>query len=321
MEQAITRTKWFFHPIFIFIFSIVALATSLILYIYWYMEVSTGLKEVARNFNLDHGQLLESETWVVILIFSILVGIILVGIFTIFVYNQKIIQLYRLQNNFINNFTHELKTPVTSLKLYLETFTKYELGRDEQLRYFDYMVHDVSRLSENINRILNLARIESKTYAEDFVEADLVATIEQFVKDNDHLFRNCKINIYNPSGGSFAYRINLPLFEMLLMNLMTNAVKYNESGKPKIDIIFKLYHRRLHIRFKDNGIGIEKTEIRKIFKKFYQSGHADDMTARGSGLGLHLVQNIARIHKGKVIAQSKGRGEGSVFTVILPFKS
>jgi len=321
MEQAITRTKWFFHPIFIFIFSIVALAMSLVLYIYWYMEVSIGLKEVARKFNLDHGQLLESETWVVILILSILVGIILVGIFIIFVYNQKIIQLYRLQYNFINNFTHELKTPVTSLKLYLETFMKHEFSRDDQLAYLDYMVQDVGRLSENINRILNLARIESKIYGEEFVVADLLATVEQFITDNDHLFRNCKINIHNSSGRSFAYRINLSLFEMLLMNLMTNAVKYNESEEPRIDIIFKLYHRRLHIRFEDNGIGIEKTELKKIFKKFYQSGRADDMTAMGSGLGLHLVQNIARIHKGKVVAQSKGRGEGSVFTVMLPFKS
>ena len=321
MERAITRTKWFLHPIFIFIFSIVALAMSLVLYIYWYIEVSTGLKEVARKFNLDPGQLLESETWVVILILSILVGIILVGIFIIFVYNQKIIQLYRLQHNFINNFTHELKTPVTSLKLYLETFMKHEFSRDDQLAYLDYMVQDVGRLSENINRILNLARIESKTYAEDFVVADLVATVERFIKDNDHVFQNCKINIYNPSGRSFAYGISLFLFEMLLMNLMTNAVKYNESENPRIDITFKLYHRRLHIRFEDNGIGIEKTEIKKIFKKFYQSGWADDMTARGSGLGLYLVQNIARIHKGKVFAQSKGRGKGSVFTVMLPFKS
>jgi len=321
MERAITRTKWFLHPIFIFIFSIVALAMSLVLYIYWYIEVSTGLKEVAEKFNLDPGQLLESETWVVILILSILVGIILVGIFIIFVYNQKIIQLYRLQHNFINNFTHELKTPVTSLKLYLETFMKHELSRDDQLTYLDYMVQDVGRLSENINRILNLARIESRIYGEEFVVADLVATVEEFITDNDHLFRNCKINIHNSSGRSFAYGINLFLFEMLLMNLMTNAVKYNESENPRIDITFKLYHRRLHIRFEDNGIGIEKTEIKKIFKKFYQSGRADDMTARGSGLGLHLVQNIARIHKGRVVAQSKGRGKGSVFTVMLPFKS
>jgi len=321
MDRAITRTKWFFHPVFIFIFSIVALAMSLVLYIYWYMEVSTGLKEVAVKFNLDHGQLLESETWVVILILSILVGIILVGIFIIFVYNQKIIQLYRLQQNFINNFTHELKTPVTSLKLYLETFMKHEFSRDDQFRYLGYMVQDVGRLSENINRILNLARIESKIYGEEFVVADLSATVEQFITDNHHLFRNCKINIHNSSGRSFPYRINVPLFKMLLMNLITNAVKYNESEKPRIDIIFKLYHRRLHIRFEDNGIGIEKAEIKKIFKKFYQSGRADDMTARGSGLGLHLVQNIARTHKGKVVAQSKGRGKGSVFTLMLPFKS
>jgi two-component system phosphate regulon sensor histidine kinase PhoR len=321
MERAITRTKWFFHPIFIFIFSIIALGTSLVLYIYWYMEVSTGLKDVARKFNLDHGQLLASETWVVILILSILVGIILAGIFIIFVYNQKTIQLYRLQHNFINNFTHELKTPVTSLKLYLETFIKHEFSRVDQLRYLDYMVQDVGRLSENINRILNLARIESKIYGEDFVVTDLLAKVKQFITDNDHLFGNCKIKIHHYSGRSFPYRINVSLFEMLLMNLMTNAVKYNESETPRIDIRFKLYHRRLHIRFEDNGIGIEKTEIKKIFKKFYQSGRADDMTAKGSGLGLHLVQNIARIHKGKVVAQSQGLGKGSVFIVMFPFES
>jgi len=321
MERVISRAKWFFHPILVFIFSIVALAMSLVLYIYWYMEVSTGLKDIARKFNLDQGKLLESETWVVILVLSILVGIILVGIFIIFVYNQKIIQLYRLQHNFINNFTHELKTPVTSLKLYLETFMKHEIARDEQLKYLDYMVHDVERLSDNINRILNLARIESRIYGEEFIVADLVATVEQFINDNDQLFRNCKINIHNSSGRSFAYSINLPLFEMLLMNLMTNAIKYNESEKPGIDITFELHHRRLHILFEDNGMGIEKTEIKKIFRKFYQSGRADDMTARGSGLGLHLVQNIARIHKGKVVAQSMGSGKGSVFTLMLPFKS
>ncbi len=321
MERVITRAKWFFHPILVFIFSIVALAMSLVLYIYWYMEVSTGLKDIAQKFNLDHGKLLEYETWVVILVLSILVGIILVGIFIIFVYNQKIIQLYRLQQNFINNFTHELKTPVTSLKLYLETFMKHEIARDEQLRYLDYMVHDVERLSDNINRILNLARIESRIYGEEFVIEDLVATVEQFINHNSQLFRNCKINIHNFSKRSFAYSINLSLFEMLLMNLMTNAIKYNESEKPRIDITFELHHRILHVRFEDNGMGIEKTEIKKIFKKFYQSGRADDMTARGSGLGLHLVQNIARIHKGKVVAQSVGNGKGSVFTLMLPFKS
>ena len=321
METVVRQAKWFFHPIIIFIFSIVALALSLVLYIYWYMEVSTGLKEVVRRSNIDPGHVLTYDTWIVILVLSILVGIILVGIFIIFVYNQKTLQLYRLQNNFINNFTHELKTPVTSLNLYLETFLKHELSRLDQIKYIKYMVRDVGRLSDNIDRILNLAKIESKSYVEEFAMLDLASTVERFYNNNRQLFQNCELNINNPSKRSFVYRINLSLFEMLLMNLINNAIKYNESENPKINISFELQNRELHIRFEDNGIGIEKGEIKKIFKKFYQSGRADDMSARGSGLGLHLVQNIARIHKGKVIAESKGHGKGSVFTLILPFRS
>jgi signal transduction histidine kinase len=77
----------------------------------------------------------------------------------------------------------------------------------------------------------------------------------------------------------------------------------------------------LYVKFKDNGIGLDKSEIKKIFKKFYQSGRPDDMSARGSGLGLYLVQIIAQLHKGRVFAESTGRGKGSVFTLMLPYKS
>jgi len=314
------RSKWFFHPVFVFIFSIIALGTSLFLYIYWYMEVSTGLEVVVRKFNISPDQVLESQTWVVILVLSILVAIILVGIFTIFVYNQKTFQLYRLQHNFINNFTHELKTPVTSLKLYLETFLKHELSRDEQSKYIHYMIQDVGRLSDNINRILNLARIESKSYGGDFIVSDIVQVIEEFYHSNNHLFRNCDIHIHHPVGVSFSYSVNISLFEMLLINLLTNAIKYNKSDVPRIDIRFKARKRQLHICFEDNGIGLVKSEIKKIFRQFYQVGRSDNMTAKGSGLGLYLVQSIARIHKGKVIAESRGIGKGSVFTLILPLQ-
>jgi len=222
-------SRLLFHPIVVFIFSIVALATSLFLYIYWYVEVSVGLKSVASKFNLDSAQFLELETWVVILILSILVGIILLGIFIIFVYNQKTYQLYRLQNNFINNFTHELKTPVTSLKLLLETLSKHTLSREDQLKYLDYMLNDVGRLSDNINQILNLARIESKSFGGDFVQLDVVQKIEDFYASNSHLFQNCKISIDRPADYAFLHSINPILFEMLLMNLTTNAIKYNET--------------------------------------------------------------------------------------------
>ena len=132
-----TRVRWFFHPIIILILSILAVGLSLFLYIYWYVEASAGLQSVIKRANLDPEQVLAPQTWVVILVLSILVGIILLGFFIIFVYHQKTIQLYRLQRNFIGNFTHELRTPVASMKLYLETLRKYELSREEELKYLD----------------------------------------------------------------------------------------------------------------------------------------------------------------------------------------
>ncbi len=314
------QAKRFLHPIVIFVFSIVALAVSLFLYIYWYMEVSAGLNAIVQRFKIDPSQVLAAETWVVILVLSLLVGIILIGIFMTFVYNLKMSQLYRLQRNFISNFTHELKTPVTSLKLYLETFLKYDISRTDQLNYIGYMVNDVGRLSTTINRILNLAKIESKNFEGNFVNAELVQTVRQFHKSNNHLFQNCEITIHNPSQKPFPYRINPSLFEMLLMNLLTNALKYNESPVPVVNITFVRHANEYNICFQDNGIGIRKREIKKIFRKFYQVGQSDDMTAKGSGLGLYLVQNIARIHKGRVLAKSSGPGTGTTFVLILPIR-
>ncbi|MCF8081421.1 MAG: HAMP domain-containing histidine kinase [Desulfobacterales bacterium] len=310
--------RWFLHPILIFILSIAALGVSLFLYIHWYVEASTMLQSAMEKFDLDQGRVLQSRTWVVIMVLSILVGVILMGIFSIFIYSQKTVQLYRLQNNFINNFTHELKTPVTSLKMFLETFSRHDLSKEDQDKYLGYMIADVNRLKENIDRILNLASIESKSYAEEFTSVDLVSVIETFFRNNQHLFTNARVQIHKPSEPLPPYQINLSLFEMLLMNLATNAVKYNDKDCPQLDIRFSEDRSRRFIHFADNGIGFEKNEIRKIFRKFYQVGRFDDMTAKGTGLGLYLVQTVAKLHRWKVAAQSEGIGKGSVFTLTLP---
>jgi len=314
------RSKWLFHPILILIFSILALGTSLFLYIYWYIEVSMGLRSIVERLDIDADQVLASQTWVVILVLSILVGIIFMGIFIIFVYNLKTLQLYRLQHNFINSFTHELKTPVTSLKLYLETFMKHELSRKDQLKFIQYMLHDTGRLSDDIARILNLAQIESKSYTGELETHDLVKVISWFLNKNSHHFQQSEITVSNPDGNAYPYRINLSLFDMLLMNLLTNAVKYNHARPPEIEISFEVQGKKLYIHFKDNGIGIDKSQRKKIFRKFYQVGRSDDMSARGSGLGLYLVEHIAKIHKGKIRVSSQGLGKGSTFSLVLPLR-
>ena len=315
------RVKWFFHPVFVFVFSLVALSMSLFLYIYWYVEVSAGLRAVVRRYDLDPDQFLEARTWMVIAVVSILMAIILAGTIIIFVYGQRMVRLYGLQRDFINNFTHELKTPVTSLKLYLETFLKHDLPREGQCKYIRYMLQDVDRLSDNINRILNLARIETRTYGGEFVPAELVKTVEHFIEGNIHHFQGADIRIHNPTGGSFPYLVDPLLFDMLLMNLVSNAVKYNASERPALDIRFVPDKKRLQIRFEDNGIGVKRADRKKIFKKFYRVDRSDSRTTKGSGLGLYLVQNIARMHRGKVTVSPRDGGSGSIFTLTLPMRS
>jgi two-component system, OmpR family, phosphate regulon sensor histidine kinase PhoR len=319
MKEIMNRFRWYFHPIFVFIFSILALGLSLFLYIYWYIEVSKGLKTVVSKFNLDTEKVLTYETWVVILVLSVLVGLILVGIFIIFVYSQKMVQLFRLQQNFINNFTHELRTPVTSLKLYLETFLKHELPSEDRHKYIGYMLQDTQRLSENINRILNIAKLESKSYKDEFSDSELSSLIMRFCTDNKYLFPNCRIQIKEGNTNKYPFRVNQSLFEMLLINLLANAVKYNQSPVPEVRIHFETLRKKLKIRFEDNGIGLAKKELKKIFRKFYQVGSFEDMSAKGSGLGLYLAYHVARVHNGRIFAESDGLGKGSVFTLILPF--
>jgi len=243
------------------------------------------------------------------------------GIMFIFIYHQKTYQLYRLQNNFINSFTHELKTPVTSLKLYLETFLKHELTRGERQKYIRYMLTDVSRLSENISSILSIAKLESKSYEGEFIESELVYVTQKFCENNKHLFQNCTIHINSQLNEPVLYSIDISLFEMLLMNFLTNAIKYNHSEKPVIKIDFQRTKKNLEIHFSDNGIGLDKRDIKKIFKKFYQVGRVKNISAKGSGIGLNLAQNIAKIHNGKISATSKGKEEGTTFIVSLPDKS
>ncbi len=312
-------SRWF-HSLITMILSIIALVLSFALYIYWYLEVSEGLRAVVTRFKIDTKQVLEPQTWVVILVLSILVGFILICIFIIFVYNQKALQLYRLQNNFINNFTHELKTPVTSLKLYLETFAKYDLPRKDQLKYIAYMIQDAERLSDNVSQILNLAKIESSTFSSEKNITDLVNATRDFLKENHHRFSNSEIEVNNPDDKPYLVNINLPLYEMFLMNILTNAVTYNDSTVPKIEIGFRSMRDKLIIGFTDNGIGLEKGDIKKIFRKFYQVGKSDNRSAKGSGLGLYVADNIARIYSGKLKAESRGRGRGSQFSLILPLE-
>lgn len=304
------KSRWFYHPLFIFIFSLLALALSLFLYIRSYLQVNEALHDVVEKYNINASQIFQSETWVLILTLSLLVAVILAGLLIIYIYYQKMIQLYRLQQNFINGFTHELKTPIASIQLFLETFSRHELSRDDQLKYLDYMKRDTKRLSDNVNRILHLGRLEDRNFKAEFVEENLVEVVDNFVLNTPHLFEEGKV-VFDKKITEHYMLIDKALFEMLLMNLVVNGLIYNRSKEKLITIGLREENKKIVLSINDNGQGLERSEFKKIFKKFYQVGK----TTKGSGLGLYIVAQIAKLHKGEIKVESAGVGLGTTFNI------
>lgn len=238
------------------------------------------------------------------------------GVLLIFIYYQKLIRLYRFQQNFINGFTHELKTPIASLRLYLDTFNKYDLNKDDTKKYISYMIKDTERLNLNVNQILNLSKLEDRSFLPDFDSEDLHYFTEEFFRKNPHYFEECDITIEKKSQGDYPFFFDFKLFEMVIMNLVTNCIKHNKNKWPQLKIIFSKHGKNYLIDFEDNGVGLDKSEFKNIFKKSYQVGK----TTKGSGLGLYLAQSIVKIHKGEMSATSEGLGQGTRFRIKLPMK-
>lgn len=254
------------------------------------------------------------QTWVLILLISILMVGIIFGVLLIFIYYQKLIKLYRFQQNFINGFTHELKTPIASLRLYLDTFKKYELPRTEQVKYIDFMLQDTERLALNVSQILNLSKLEDKPKLGTVIETDLEKFTHDFLEKNPQYFSEIEIE-FNKASEPFTYPVDQELFEIVLMNILTNAIRYKGHRDPKLIIQGRRDRQFFLLEFIDNGIGIEKHELKNIFKKLYQVGR----TTKGSGLGLYITQNIIKMHKAEISAKSEGLGHGT--TIVLKFKA
>lgn len=316
------KYKTLFHPILVFILSLLALGTSLFLYIHWYLQASEALHNFIAESKMNPDQFMEIETWVIIMILSILVAMIIFGMVLIFTYYQKLTKLYKHQQNFINGFTHELKTPVTSLNIFLDTFKKHELPRETFLKYVEYMKKDLARLKINILRILELSKLESGHYKAQMERVEIISFIDGYFNNNRYLFQSCELFFNELLHEKKIYcHIDIISFEMLLNNIIGNAVKYNNSDVPRINISISYMGKQnkyIEIAFKDNGIGIDRDELKNIFKKFYQVGSSENMSAKGNGVGLYLVYHIAKIHGGKIRCESPGLGQGSTFILTLP---
>ncbi len=249
------------------------------------------------------------------LVSSIIIILILIGTYTYFVktiINQR--KLSELKNAFINNMTHEFRTPITNINLAVDNWRSAK--RNDEF-YFNIIEEENKHLEKNVEQILELTTMKHHEDNGQFTRIDLHDVIKSAA--GGFKMQLQKLN------GKITYQFNAtkPLvyahaseLENMVRNLIDNALKYNNK-EPEIEISTKDLDNRIEIRIEDNGIGMNKETQKMIFERFYRSNTGDRHDVKGFGLGLSYVKHIVEHHKGTVRVKSE-EGKGSSFIITLP---
>lgn len=246
---------------------------------------------------------------------AIITGLVLNMIFLI-----REIRRNEQQNAFLNAVTHELKTPIASIKLYLETLKSRDLSEEKRQEFYDIMLADNARLLNTVEQVLQASRTrERQEGLRNITKINLNSLLEEavsIIKSRYHLKEDELTFTKNDS----LFEISGDQNELLsaFTNLLDNAVKYSKNTIKVTVRTRNLDSRTVIIRIRDEGIGISDSELKRIFKRFYRVTNSATQKQKGTGLGLSIVQSIIKNHSGKIYADSDGEGKGSTFTIQLP---
>jgi signal transduction histidine kinase len=225
--------------------------------------------------------------------------------------------LARLKSDFVSNVSHELRTPLALIRLYAETL---ELGRltnpQKREEYYCIIRKESERLTTLINNILDFSRIEAGRKEYEFRETDMRELVCNTLESYRYQIEQHGFTFEEKIGEVPPLKVDREAMARSLVNLVNNALKYSQDRKY---IGVNLYRENGSVKLEviDHGIGIPLTEQQKIFEKFYRVGDPLVHNTKGSGLGLSLVQHIARAHGGDISVDSRP-GVGSKFTITLP---
>jgi two-component system, OmpR family, sensor histidine kinase SenX3 len=232
------------------------------------------------------------------------------------------IRLNEQHDSFVNAVTHELKTPIASIRLYLETMQRRELDEKQRQKFYRLMLHDTDRLLGTVNQVLKAGEARHKSHEPQKVELDfgeLVRESIELAKARHHLEPGA-MRFEEVSRNGAAYKVNGDAEDLrtAISNLLDNAIKY--SG-DKVDVTVSLApadEKRIKLDIRDRGVGIPPDELKRIFKRFYRVRNRALAKVKGTGLGLFIVRAIAKAHDGRVYAESAGEGMGTTVTLELP---
>lgn len=224
------------------------------------------------------------------------------------------------QNAFLNAMTHELKTPIASIRLYLETIKSRDLTEEKKSEFYDIMLADSDRLLNTVEQVLQASRSREKSRSLRFATINLRELLSESadIISSRYKLQPSELRLAEIDPDISVSGDNNEL-KTVFTNLLDNAVKY--SPEDRIDVVIKARRhgiKAVDIFVKDKGIGIANTESNRVFKRFYRVEDDASKNAKGTGLGLFIVESILKKHGGKIFLKSRGPGEGSTFTVRLP---
>ncbi len=223
-------------------------------------------------------------------------------------------------DSFINAVTHELKTPVASIRLYLQTLQTRELDPGKRQDFYRIMLEDSDRLLHTIDQVLRAGSAGPRFRRGARTRVDLAELARETValaRTRFHVQDDLLMYEDRARAGSAVVLGDPDELKAALWNLIDNAVKYSPAGSPVGVRLEEADDDRLAVRVADRGIGISTVELKRIFRRFYRVA-ATPGRAKGSGLGLFIVKSVARKHRGRAFAESAGPGQGSTFTLLLP---
>jgi len=284
-----------------------------IFWVYWFIGRSHEFRELALRYKPE--LVTRGVEWLVLVEGLLMLLAILAGVYIIFLYWRRQAKLYQQQRSYISQLTHELKSPLASIQLHLETAKLRDLPKDKLHGFIDTMLSDTDRLNVLTSNLLMATRIEFRQLGEKSKRIDFSRFVSDYLQ---------KKQADLPEGGRITAEveegiqavIDVEGMEMALRNLLENALLYSPVS-PEIRVTLKRSGRQCVLEVQDNGKGLEKNELANVFEIFYRVRTPGE-NIRGTGLGLYIVRSVVNAHGGKVTAESAGPGKGCTFRITLP---
>jgi signal transduction histidine kinase len=278
-------------------------------------EIKNEEEFLKNSFHIELRDAYKRQEWMILGEASVFVLSLLIGIVFINRGYHKEILAAKQSSNFLLSITHELKSPIASIRLGFETLQRKKLSEEQSLVLLKNGINDTDRLNNLVSDLLLSARLES-TYQLNTELFSLEILIEECVQLLKQKFPSAiiKVNLIQEIPEILA---DYSAIRSVIINLLENAVKYSDSF-PEINIGLTSNNERCNIEISDKGIGIDQSERKKIFEKFYRVGNEDQRKTKGTGLGLYIVDQIVRAHNGSITVSSN-QPKGTIFNVFLPF--